>query len=197
MEEDITFRASRELITPPETISGDASTEVDGGWVCWSQTLVSHLLVINSFGYLSSFALFESHWTSSLHRTHSEIAWVGSLQIFLLFFMGTVSGRIVDAGYIRSLIFAGCALQLLGTFATSVVGHYWQLILAQGVTNGLGNGVLFTPAVALVSTRFMKKRAFALSVAACGAPVGGVMFPIVSSNQTIITELHSADRNNV
>ena len=184
MDEKTSSTSSTKTVYLPqsENVDADQTPRLDGGWICWSQTLVSHLLVVNGFGYLSSFALFESHWTSTVSKTASEVSWVGSLQLFLLFFIGTVSGRIMDAGYFRSLIYAGCALQLLGTFATSAVSRYWHLILAQGIANGLGNGLLFTPAVALVSTYFLKKRAFALSIAACGAPVGGVIFPIVSSS---------------
>lgn len=151
----------------------------DGGLIAWSQVLVSHLLVVNGFGYLSSFGLFEPYWMTVLDRSASAVSWVGSIQMFLLFFIGTLSGRAMDAGYFRSLIFAGCAMQLLGVFTTAVCKQYWQLILSQGIVQGLGNGLLFTPAVALVSTYFSKKRAFALGIAACGAPVGGMIFPVV------------------
>ncbi|RDL33853.1 MFS monocarboxylate transporter-like protein [Venustampulla echinocandica] len=151
----------------------------DRGLTAWLQVLVGHLLVINGFGYISSFGLFQSHWVQSLERSSSDIAWVGSLQMFLLFFVGTFSGRAMDAGYFRSLIIAGSALQLIGTFATSVATAYWQLILAQGIIQGLGNGLLFTPLVALVSVYFLKRRTLALGLAACGAPVGGVIFPVV------------------
>lgn len=151
----------------------------DGGLTAWSQVLVSHLLVVNGFGYISSFSLFESHWVAVLGRSASEISWVGSMQMFLLFFVGTLSGRAMDAGFFRSLIYVGCTMQILGTFTTSACQAYWQLFLSQGIANGLGNGLLFTPAVALVGTYFSKKRALALGFAACGAPVGGIVFPIV------------------
>ncbi|KHN94904.1 MFS monocarboxylate transporter [Metarhizium album ARSEF 1941] len=69
---------------------------------------------------------------------------------------------------------------ILGAFSTSAVTKYWQLILAQGLVQGIGNGMLFTPCVALVSVYFDKGRAFALSLAACGAPIGGIVFPLIS-----------------
>ena len=160
----------------------------DGGLIAWSQVLVSHLLVVNGFGYISSFGLFESYWVTELDRSASAVSWVGSMQMFLLFFIGTLSGRAMDAGFFRSLIYAGCSLQLLGTFTTSACTQYWQLFLSQGIVQGLGNGFLFTPAVALVSTYFARKRAFALGFAACGAPVGGMIFPVVrlSSSHSLL-----------
>ncbi|KAL8971378.1 MAG: hypothetical protein Q9183_001081 [Haloplaca sp. 2 TL-2023] len=152
----------------------------DRGITAWTQVAVSHLLVINGFGYFSSFAFFQAHWETSLSRSSSDIAWVGSLQLCLLFFVGAFSGRAMDAGYFRWLLTAGCSLQILGVFATSSVTQFWQLMLAQGVAQGLGNGLLFTPLVTLVSTYFEKKRAIALGLAACGAPVGGLIFSTIA-----------------
>lgn len=186
----MTYEDSSSNETLPEVRISAAKT--DGGWIAWSQVLVSHLLVINGFGYISSFSLFQSHWGSTFNRSASDIAWVGSLQLFLLFFVGTLSGRAMDAGYFRSLIYVGCSMQLLGVFTTSAVSQYWQLVLSQGIVQGVGNGILFTPAVALVSTYFMKRRAFALGIAACGAPVGGVIFPIVSCIYWLFSSRKSA-----
>lgn len=156
------------------------SYKYDQGLTAWFQVVVSYLLVFNGFGYLSAFGLFQSHWESVLSRPASDVAWVGSLQLCLLFFIGTVSGRAMDAGYFRSLLLVGCFLQILGIFTTSVATRFWQLVLSQGVVQGIGNGLLFTPLITLVSTYFKRKRAFALALAACGAPIGGVIFTTVS-----------------
>jgi MFS family permease len=182
-----THLSSNELLDSPEspidTIKNPDHT--DGGLIAWSQVLVSFLLVVNGFGYFSSFGLFQAHWELTLARGASDISWVGSLQLSLLFFVGTLSGRLMDAGFFRSLIMAGCALQILGIFTTAAVNEYWQLLLAQGLVQGLGNGMLFTPLVTLISLYFNKNRPFALGVAACGAPVGGVMFTMVSPDNVL------------
>ena len=151
----------------------------NGGLVAWTQVAMGFLLVFNGFGYISSFGLFQAYYAETLNRSSSDISWVGSIQIFLLFFIGTISGRAMDAGYFRSLIVSGCSMQLLGVFATSGASKYWQLFLAQGLVQGIGNGLLFTPTVTLVSVYFSTKRAFALGLTACGAPIGGVVFPLV------------------
>ncbi|KAI5924924.1 MFS monocarboxylate transporter-like protein [Camillea tinctor] len=158
----------------------DEDVQLNGGFVAWSQVFVSFLLVFNGFGYFSSFGLFQSHWTEVLNAETSDIAWVGSLSLFLLFFLGTFSGLLMDMGHFRSIVIVGCSFQILGAFSTSAVSQYWQLILAQGLVQGIGNGLLFTPCVALVSVYFTKNRAVALGLAACGAPVGGIIFPVIS-----------------
>jgi hypothetical protein len=172
---------SQPLTLLPQQVvpTSDAEVRLDGGFTAWSQVLVSFLLVFNGFGYFSAFGLFVSHWTDFLHATPSDIAWVGSIMLFLLFFLGILSGPLVDRGHFRSVVLVGCSFQIVGAFSTSDVTKYWQLVLAQGIVQGIGNGLLFTPCITLVSVYFIKKRAFALSLAACGAPMGGIIFPLV------------------
>ncbi|KAF4613391.1 hypothetical protein G7Y89_g15497 [Cudoniella acicularis] len=153
----------------------------DGGITAWTQVCVAYLLVFNGFGYVSSFGIFQEYYTETLGRTASDVSWVGSVQLFLLFFVGTFSGRAMDAGFFRSLIISGCLMQLIGVFATSFATVYWQFFLAQGILQGIGNGFLFTPLVALVSSYFSPpKRTFPLGLASCGAPTGGVVFPLIA-----------------
>ena len=104
---------------------------------------------------------------------------VGSVQIFLLFFVGTFSGRATDYGLFRLTFLIGSILQLTGVFMTSLSTKYWQLFLAQGICTGLGNGLIFCPALSLLSTYFTKKRSLAIGIAAAGSATGGVIFPVI------------------
>lgn len=104
---------------------------------------------------------------------------VGSVQIFLLFFIGTFSGRATDYGLFKLTFLVGSILQLVGVFMTSLSTKYWQLFLAQGVCTGLGNGLIFCPTLSLLSTYFTKKRSLAIGIAASGSATGGVVFPAI------------------
>ena len=117
------------------------------------------------------------YYVTAFRQSPSAISWVGSVQIFLLFMIGSFSGRATDAGYFRLTFVTGSVLQLVGIFATSFCTEYWQLFLAQGLCTGIGNGLLFCPALALISTYFDKNRALALAVAASGNATGGMVFP--------------------
>ncbi|KAI2464695.1 MFS monocarboxylate transporter-like protein [Annulohypoxylon bovei var. microspora] len=187
MSRDIMVLEKKPQITPTASSKSNETVELPvqlpqrlERFRAWSQVFVSFLLVVNGFGYFSSFGLFEGHWTTTLDESASSISWVGSLSLFLLFFLGVLSGPLMDRDYFRSILCIGCALQLLAVFATSAVSRYWQLILAQGLVQGLGNGMTFTPCVTLVAIWFTERRAFALSLAACGAPVGGLIFTAIS-----------------
>ena len=156
------------------------SAPLDGGLVAWSQVIAGHLVAFNSWGYVNSFGLFQAYYTLTLSQAPSKISWIGSIQIFLTLFVGTFSGRAMDAGYYRHVAFAGLGLQVLGIFMTSLITEYWQLLLAQGICQGLGNGLVFPPTVALVSTYFVKKRAVAISCMSCGTATGGIVFPLIA-----------------
>lgn len=124
----------------------------DGGLKAWLQPLAAHLVIINCWGYISSFGFFQSYYTNAFQVEPSAISWIGSVQILLIYFVGTFSGRALDAGYFRPVVGVGFGLQVLGVFATSGASAYWQLFLAQGICKGLGDGLVFCPTVALVAT---------------------------------------------
>ncbi|KAK1855167.1 MFS monocarboxylate transporter [Colletotrichum chrysophilum] len=160
--------------------ASDPGPPPDGGFQAWSQTVVAHLVMFNSWGYINSFGFFQSYYVSALGVSPSAISWVGSVQIFLIFFVGTFSGRATDAGHYRKVIVAGLFLQLLGVFMTSLSTKYWQLFLAQGICTGLGDGLTFCPTIALLATYFVKRRSMAIAINASGAGSGGIFFPLIA-----------------
>ncbi|KAH6994586.1 hypothetical protein EDB82DRAFT_476315 [Fusarium venenatum] len=152
----------------------------DGGLKAWLQVLAGHLAMFNTWGYFISFGIFQPHYESEFSLPPSTISWIGSLQVCLIFFIGTFSGRAFDAGYYRTALIVGLFLQILGIFMTSIASAYWQVLLAQGICQGLGNGILFAPTIANMSTYFTSKRTVAISAAACGAATGGMVFPLIA-----------------
>ncbi|KAH0277436.1 MFS monocarboxylate transporter-like protein, partial [Aureobasidium melanogenum] len=151
----------------------------DGGLQAWTQVAMAHLTVFSTWGWVTSYGVFQEYYRTSLGLDPSAISWIGSIQIFLLFFLGTFSGRALDAGLFRPVYLAGTALQLLGIFSMSAATKYWQLFLSQGLCIGIAGGLQFCPVMSLVSTYFVKKRSFAIGFVTIGSCTGGVVFPIV------------------
>lgn len=83
-----------------------------------------------------------------------------------------IAGPLYDSGYLRTLVITGSALVVFGMMMTSLCAEFWQLILAQGLIIGLGNGCLFVPSIALLPTYFKSRRAFAMGIAASGSSIG-------------------------
>ncbi|KAI7772088.1 hypothetical protein LZL87_009251 [Fusarium oxysporum] len=145
----------------------DPGRPPDGGFWAWA----------SGKGYNSSFGVFQTYYTTHLDNPASQISWIGSVQISALFFIGTLSGRLTDAGYFRITFAAGTLLTCLGVFLTSLSTTFWQLLLSQGLCTGLGNGLMFTPSLAVVSTYFKRRRALAFGITATGSATGGLIFP--------------------
>lgn len=157
----------------------DPGPPPDGGLEAWTQVFAAHLTVAVTWGYIQTFGVFQTYYVSALNHPPSDISWVGSVQIFFLFFVGTFSGRATDYGLFRGTYLLGSAFLLLGVFTTSLCTEYWQLLLAQGICTGLGNGLIFCPALAVLSTYFSTKRALAIGIGASGSATGGIIFPII------------------
>ncbi|KAK0384444.1 hypothetical protein NLU13_8530 [Sarocladium strictum] len=162
----ITTRSSIPLTPPP-----------DGGFAAWMVVIAGHLVIMCTWGVINSFGAFQAYYVSTLGRPPSDISWIGSFQVFLLFFIGTFTGRATDAGLLRPCLVTGIVLIALGAFSAAQCTQYWQLFLAQGVCLGLGNGFLFCPTIAVTSQYFQKNRALALGLSACGSATGGLIFP--------------------
>ncbi|KAM5350251.1 hypothetical protein ACJ41O_006756 [Fusarium nematophilum] len=171
-----TLTVDEKLNVPPK----DPGPPPDGGLQAWLQVVAGHLLVFNSWGYLISFGIFQPYYERELSLPPSTVSWIGSLQVCLIFLVGTFSGRAFDAGYYRTALAVGLFLQTIGIFMTAIATEYWQILLAQGVCQGLGNGIVFAPTVANMSTYFTKKRTMAISLAACGGTTGGMVFPLIA-----------------
>lgn len=71
----------------------------DGGLKAWTAVAAGHLVIMNTWGYINSFGVFQTYYANELALgPPATISWIGSIQVFLLFFIGTFTGRITDAG---------------------------------------------------------------------------------------------------
>ncbi|KAI7248690.1 hypothetical protein KC335_g18230, partial [Hortaea werneckii] len=69
----------------------DPGPPPDGGRLAWTQAAMLHLTIFSTFGFTTSFGSFQTYYEGTLNLDSSTISWLGSLQIFLLFFIGTFS----------------------------------------------------------------------------------------------------------
>lgn len=165
----------KRLLYKLRTTNTDSRPPPDGGFVPWFQCALCHLAAFNTWGYINSYGVFQTYYSTTLQLPPSTISWIGSLQIFLLFFIGTWSGRATDAGFFRPVFITGCLLQLLGVFTVSFAYSYWQILLSQGLCTGIGNGLVFCPSFAILSGYFSRNRSLAIGIAASGSATGGVI----------------------
>lgn len=168
--------------THSKTVSEVPAPEVeDGGMRAWLQVLGCFFLWFNLWGYTFAFGTFQNFYQNQylIGTPPSAIAWIGSIQSFLLIISGLWTGPIFDWGYYMYLIYFGSTLSTLGAFMLSLSTQYWQIFLTQGLCIGFGCGALFIPSMALVTRSFVKRRSIAVGLTTCGAPIGGILYTVL------------------
>jgi hypothetical protein len=148
----------------------------DGGFNAWVQVAMGWLIIFVTWGYVNSFGSFQAYYTEILPEDPSTISWIGSIQVFLTFFIGAFSGRLLDAGLFVPTLFVGGVLQLLGIFMMSLSTKWYQLLLSQGVLTGIGGGIFFCPSMGLIATYFSDHRALAVGIVTTGNSVGMCLY---------------------
>ncbi|EME38853.1 hypothetical protein DOTSEDRAFT_92146 [Dothistroma septosporum NZE10] len=153
----------------------------DGGFTAWLQVISGFFLFFNSWGLINAFGVFQSYYKSTLipYETQSNLSWIGSIEAFLLCCCTIFAGPAFDRGYGRTLVMSGTVMVVFGMMMTSLCTTYWQLMLAQGLCMGTGQGFLFIVSIAIVPSYFSTKRSFAIGLAASGSSLGGVIYTIV------------------
>lgn len=120
----------------------------------------------------------------------SAISWIGSVQSFLLLFVGALCGRAFDLGYSKVMTWTGTVVITAALLLTSFSGEfgqdsdsgnqvYYQVLLSQGILLGLGMGLTLVPPVAIVASYFKRRRSLTTSIVTVGGSIGGVVYPIV------------------
>lgn len=156
----------------------------EGGTRAWLQVLGGFAILFNSWGVTTTMGVFQAYYRDVLltSQSNSSIAWIQSIQIACIFWGGTLTGRLFDAGYMKYLLAGGSAWTFMCYILIGECDKYWQLLLCQGFGMGLGMGATFAPSMACVSQYFLKNRGLAIGLCSSGAGIAGVVLPIAANN---------------
>jgi hypothetical protein len=108
----------------PLTLHPSAATTIDfpeGGLTGWLVVLGSFSAMLSLFGLINSAAVFESYFSTHqlADKTASEIGWIFSLYLFIVFFVGIQVGPIFDRFGARILVAVGGGLIFLSLLLLS------------------------------------------------------------------------------
>ncbi|KAK7438425.1 hypothetical protein VKT23_018038 [Stygiomarasmius scandens] len=142
------------------------------------------MMLACSFGYLTSWGVFQSYYENPSNNilkssSSSDIAWIGSTQTAMAYFMLLLSGPICDRGHFRAALIVGCIGIVLSTFLVAECHNYWHFILCQGVLSGISIGLSSGAAPVIIPQWFRQRRGLAFGVAYAGTPIGGILIPII------------------
>ncbi|KAF2135753.1 uncharacterized protein K452DRAFT_292977 [Aplosporella prunicola CBS 121167] len=175
-----------EILSAPK--SGSFFHNVDGGLRGWSAVLGAWLFQFSMVGAISAFGSYQTFYEDQWLKTYSEstISWIGSLQLFLEFFLGVFGGLLLDAGQWRLTVGGGSVLFIFTFFMLSLCkpGQYAPILLAQGIGMGAGLGFAYLPVSGIVSKHFTRRRSLAMGIITTGTSLGGFTFSILTSKLT-------------
>lgn len=162
--------------------TGGSPSVLKDKWMPWLQALASFFPYMNSWGILNSYGVFQTFYSEHLipNEAASRIAWIGSMQAFLLLFVSVLTGPLIDAGYMTYILFFGTLTLFFGLMMTSLCTEYYQLMLAQGLVVGIGTGALFLPAITVPPQWFgPTQRTTVLGLVATGSSIGAIIYPVI------------------
>ncbi|KAL2869030.1 MCT family MFS transporter [Aspergillus lucknowensis] len=167
--------------TTPETKFEADAGPPDGGSRAWLVVVGGFLTYFVTFGLLNSFGTFQAYYGETLlpGRNASEISWIGSLQLFLLFIGGLVFGPIFDTKGSKILFIPGTLIFSLSLMMASLCREYYQFILAQSILFGIGDAMLFYPTISAIPHWFREKRGLAMGTVVAGSSLGGIAWPLI------------------
>lgn len=127
--------------------------------------------------------MFQEYYKNVALRDYSslDVGWIATLQNFFLQFCGPFVGILFDRFGPTYLLSFGAFMHVFGLMMTSISDKYYQFVLAQGVCSAIGTSFIFNPATVSVPAWFKSpsRRGFAIALSSTGAPIGGIIYPIV------------------
>jgi MFS family permease len=166
----------------------------------FTHVVTSWLALFATFGSSASFGVYQDFYVRSGTATSSNAAWIGSVQLFFLTFMGLPAGKLLDKGHFRLVILTGSILYVFrfvykttsmrtlrlinllfpSYFMLSLVhlDRYYQIFLAQGVGAGIGSGLIYMPSVAIQAHYWREHRALVMGLAITGTVSSGCHSPV-------------------
>ncbi|OHE99286.1 major facilitator superfamily transporter [Colletotrichum orchidophilum] len=145
----------------------------------WLAVLGASLSLFCTVGFLNAFGVFQEYYQSYLGKSESDISWIASVSIFIIYVGAPISGILTDRLGPTVLLCAGSVGQVLALFMTSICKQYYQAFLAQGILLGVSMSLIFCPPVAVVSRRMPHRRGLALGLSIGGSSIGGIIWPIM------------------
>ncbi|RMD39763.1 hypothetical protein DV735_g5370, partial [Chaetothyriales sp. CBS 134920] len=126
--------------------------------------------------------VFQEYYDQEMSEySPSTIAWIPSMQAFLMFLLAPIFGKIFDNRGPRQLLIGGSLLHIFGLMMLSLCTKYYQVFLAQGVCSALGTSALFYAGNNTVGRWFLKRRALALGIVSSGSSTGGLVISIMAA----------------
>ncbi|KAI1271961.1 major facilitator superfamily domain-containing protein [Xylaria sp. FL0933] len=159
--------------------------EVKDGGYGWVVVTAVAFLNAHSWGINSSFAVFLAYYIKSNTFQSSDIgyAFIGGLSLSLAFVVSPLATFLAgwDKFGTRLTIFTGVIFETIAFVGSSFATELWHIILTQGVSFGIGLGLMFVSSAPVPAQWFHKKRSLANGWTAAGSGFGGLTYSLATN----------------
>lgn len=151
----------------------------DGGFCAWLQAIAGFFVAFNCWGLPLAFGVLEPYYRSFYFAYNaSQIAWIGSAQLALLFITAPIVSNLYDRGAFRLMFNGGTLILLAATLATSWCQTWLTTFIVQGLVTGCAMGMVCCASTRVLRGWFDKNLAVAIGIGAVGASAGGITYSL-------------------
>ncbi|ETS80842.1 hypothetical protein PFICI_08371 [Pestalotiopsis fici W106-1] len=144
------------------------------GWFC---VLAQFLINGFTWGVAASYSVYLAHYLSHdifPEASSVDYAFIGGFNFAFALLSAPLATLLIRIGGARTPMLLGAILLPLGFASASFAIRVWHLYLSQGLCVGVGIGLIYIPATAIIPQWFDKKRSLANGISAAGSGIGGL-----------------------
>ncbi|XP_036847864.1 monocarboxylate transporter 2 isoform X1 [Manis javanica] len=154
----------------PPPVGAPLHPPPDGGWG-WVVVGAAFISIGFSYAFPKAVTVFFKEIQQIFNTTYSEIAWISSIMLAVMYAGGPISSVLVNKYGSRPVVMAGGLLCCVGMVTASFSTSVTELYLTVGFIGGLGLAFNLQPALTIIGKYFYKKRPVANGLAMAGSPV--------------------------
>ena len=147
----------------------------------WIIVFAAIFLVFLDGLLLYSFGVLLPSIQAKFEMSKAAVNSIFAIRCIVFAFSMIIFGKLIDKHRPEKVIFLGGLITVLGLFLTAYSDTKLTLFLNYGVLTGLGDGVFYIPAVAVVQRWFNKRRDFAVGLVTAGVPISGLIINPLSA----------------
>ncbi|VDM59596.1 unnamed protein product [Angiostrongylus costaricensis] len=156
----------------------------DGGWG-WVVVMGSFFVHVFADGFVYSFGVLVEVLIKEFNSDNTVCAMIISLLTGLTLGSGPLASAVCNKYGCRTTTIVGAFIASIGCAMSYFATAMWHIVFSVGVIMGIGFGLMYCPAIVIVTMYFEKRRSLATGFAVAGAGVGTVLFSPI--NEYIIT----------
>lgn len=155
---------------PPPAGGPATITPPDGEWG-WAVVFGAFISIGFSYAFPKAITVFFKEIQEIFHTSYSQIAWISSIMLAVMYAGGPISSILVNKYGSRPIMIMGGFLCSIGMISASFCNSVAQLYFCVGVIGGFGLAFNLQPSLTMIGKYFFKKRPIANGLAMAGSPV--------------------------